>query len=85
MNAAQSYLILLLHQISNHCTHHSLCRCFVLYSVEACKLFFGIVFVDATLVRLPAMVFVSMNCLRIGYGTLSGLDYVCTVVGGIES
>lgn len=83
MNPAQSYLIILLHQISIHCTT-GLSR-FVIYSVEACKLFFGIVFVDATLVRLPAMVFVSMNCLRIGYGTLSGLDYVCTVVEGMES
>lgn len=42
-------------------------------------------FVDATLVRSPAMVFVSMNYLRIGCGTLGGLDYVCTVVGGRET
>lgn len=42
-------------------------------------------FVDATLVRLPAMVLVSMNYLRIGCGTLGGLDYVCTVVGGRET
>lgn len=28
------------------------------------------------------MVFVSINYLRIGYGTLGGLDYVCTYGGG---
>lgn len=84
MNPAQSYLIPLLHQISSDCTHH---RSLSFRAILCRSLEF--VLRHGRCIRITCEVagngFVSMSCLRIGYGTLSGLDYVCTVVGGIKS